>query len=114
MSIYASIFDIGEEHLPRCLYRLDDSMPCTCGESPLLYQGSHVLPSKRDKRGGCLMLAAIPNHITRDGRDNGPQDGWYPWMRVSMFEANSDSLILTRKQVEKLRDSLSQWLENAK
>ena len=121
MSIYCTSLAIGDEHLPRCsrmkkigrkFYSYDESKPCTCGESPILYLGSHVLPTILDKRGGSLHLAFIPGHITRGGRDDKPEGGNpYPWLRVSMFGAKNDSLILTRKQAEKLLDALNKWLK---
>lgn len=123
MSIYCSIFDFGYEHPPRCeritkigkqMYREDDSKPCTCGSCPLVYQGSNRLPSNRDKRGGAFALAAIPSHITRDGRDNRPEGGpWQPWLRVSLHADSNDTVIFTRKQAEKLRDALSEWLHRS-
>lgn len=122
MSIYCSTFDFGFDHSTRCkrvrktgknMYEQDNSKPCTCGSSPIKYQHSAVLPSAKDERGGVFGLAAIPSHITRDGRDDRPENGkWYPWLRVSMFEAEN-TIILTRKQVEKLRDALNLWLENS-
>jgi hypothetical protein len=120
MSIYTTILDIGGEHLPRCArmtkiahktFSVDDSKECTCGACPVLFQGSHVLPSNRDKRGGCIMLAGIRGHITRNGKDDGPENEWHPWLRLSVFELGSDSVVLTRKQAEKLRDSITKWLE---
>lgn len=123
MSIYCSIFDFGHEHKPRCkrmrklragVYERDDSIPCTCGDSPIRYQGSHVLPSAKDERGGIFGIAAIPNHITRDGRDDRPENGkWYPWLRVSLDEAPKSAVILTRAQVKELRDSLNHWLQKS-
>lgn len=122
MSIYSSIFGFGDEHSPRCkqmrkvgpgVYQLDESKPCTCSSAPIKYQHSGVLPANSHERGGVFMLAAIPNHITGDGKDNRPENGrWRPWLRVSMFDAE-DSIILTRKQVEKLRDTLNQWLKKS-
>lgn len=122
MSIYATTFSLGDEHSARCTritrvgpktYKRDDSKPCTCECAPLIYQESHVLPSDRDKRGGVFMLAAIPGHITRDGRDDAPEGkGWHPWLRVSMFEVESDSFVLTRKQAKALRDALTDWLSH--
>jgi hypothetical protein len=121
MSIYSTIFDIGGEHSPRCarmeklkskVYRVDDSKQCTCGASPIVYQGSHILPSNRDERGGCVMLAGIRGHITRNGKDDGPENEWHPWLRLSVFDLGSDSVLLTRKQAEKLRRVLTEWLEN--
>lgn len=120
MSIYCSIFGFGDEHELRCKrmrkirkgqYQQDDSKPCTCKSSPIKYQHSGVLPSGKDERGGIFGIAAIPGHIKRKGRKP-LSDGmtpWHPWLRVSMFEAE-DSIILARKQVEKLRDSLNVWL----
>jgi hypothetical protein len=123
MSIYCSIFDIGGEHKLSCArirkirhkeYQEDASKPCTCGVSPIRYKGSHVLPAATDERGGVLSLAAIPNHITRDGRDDRPENGkCYPWLRVSMYETETDSVVLTRAQAKRLRDALSEWLDSA-
>lgn len=122
MSIYCTIFDIGDEHTTKCkrlkrigkgIYEQDDSKPCTCGNSPIAYQHSGVLPSNKDKRGGVFMLAAIPDHITRDGRDDKPPRGkWYPWLRID-FHAEDTSMVITRQQAEKLRDSLNLWLKRA-
>jgi hypothetical protein len=79
---------------------------------PLKYQGSHVLPNDKDKRAGDFGIAAIPRFITRDGRDNKPEDDmWHPWLRVHIFDGHQGSVILTRKQVERLRDALNNWLE---
>ena len=121
MSIYCSIFGFPSEHSPRCkrirkirakVYEQDDSKPCTCGECPIQYQGSHVLPSNRDKRDGDFGIAAIPSHITRNGRDDKPENGkWYPWLRVHLSDGHEDAVILTKKQVEKLRDALIDWLK---
>ena len=124
MSIYCSIFDFGFDHSTRCKrvrkvgrkeYEQDDSKPCTCGSSPLEYQGSHVLPSKKDKRGGVIGIAAIPGHIKRPGRKAVSDDmhPYHPWLRLSLDDAHQNAVILTRKQVEKLRDALNTWLEIA-
>lgn len=123
MSIYCSIFDIGDEHLPRCkrmkrlesgLYGEADSQPCTCGSCPIRYQGSHVFPSRKDKRDGVFSIAAIPSHVTRTGHNDGREGMWHPWLRISMHKTNQDALVLTRRQVEKLRDTLNRWLEKSK
>jgi hypothetical protein len=125
MSIYCSIFDFGYEHKPRCarmkklrpkVYEVDDSKPCTCGSSPVKYQGSHVLPSKRDARDGSLGIAAIPGHIHRYRRkplsdDNMP---YHPWLRVSINveDPTDQTVLLTRVQVQALKDELEYWLKN--
>lgn len=123
MSIYCTILDIGGDHKNSCarlrrigkgLYEQNDSRPCTCGEAPLVYHESHVLPSPKDERGGGLMLTAIPSHITRDGRDDRPEGGpWYPWLRLSFHLVKGDSMVLTKKQVIKLRDTLDQWIRKS-
>jgi hypothetical protein len=122
MSIYCSIFDFGYDHSTRCKrirrvrpseYEQDDSQPCTCGGSPIAYQGSNVLPSDGDKRDGLLGLAAIPSHITRDGRDDKPEGGaWYPWLRVGLSAGRNNTILLTSEQVRELRDALDLWLDH--
>jgi hypothetical protein len=123
MSIYCTTFDLGLEHSKRCerirrvgkkIYEQDDSKPCTCGSTPIRYRGSHIFPSDSDERAGGLDLGAIPRHLTRNGRDNGPECGWHKWLRVSMHDGdNHGAAVLTLKQVEKLRDALNAWIENA-
>jgi hypothetical protein len=121
MSIYCSMFEIGNQHLPRCKrmkklgrggYSQDDSKPCTCGSCPIRYQGSHVLPSNKAERSGEIGISCIPPHITRNGRDNRGSERLHPWLRVHLFAGlPSDTVILTKKQVEKFRDALNEWLE---
>lgn len=97
-------------------YAVDESRLCTCGSGPITYQHSGVLPADDNPRGGCFSLGAIPPHITRDGRDDRPEnENWYPWLRVSIWGTPKDdpTVILTRKQVEKLRDALDDWLERS-
>lgn len=100
MSIWASfgIFD-GEEDQPR----------------PIRYRRSHVLPSPDDDRAGRLDLALIPGHVTRDGRDDGPEDDdkCWPYLRVSIAEGDDDdgaTVVLDAHQVAQLRDELDLWL----
>lgn len=95
-------------------------------EKPIIYQGSHILPRAKDPRYGYLGVAAIPNHIEREYA--GP--GLHDFLRLSTFgkdvtyspdskggyqkeikEVELD-LVLDRKQVEALRDTLTQWLES--
>ena len=78
---------------------------------PIIYQGSHILPSNKDKRGGEFGVSAIPSHITRDGRDNKPEGQWHPWLRVHLRADTGNTIVLTSKQVEALRDALNRWLE---
>lgn len=94
-------------------------------DAPIVYQGSHVLPSDEDRRGGGIDVAAIPDHITRDGRDDAPEGALKDWLRLSVDSEDSDErhegkvyqpggravVVLTRPQVERLRDTLTEWLD---
>jgi len=119
MSIYATWLTI--EHPDDWIKKLkaegiradvigDDSEDRRLG-SPWVYQGSHVLPSESDARGGWVEVAAIPDFITRDGRDDG--EGPHDWLRLNVGESIDirGCVILNRPQVEELRDTLTQWLE---
>jgi hypothetical protein len=90
---------------------LDDSRPCDCGQpgAPIIYQPSHILPAPTDPRGGSISLAEIPGHITRDGRDDGPDDQWgtWPWLRLSVGQEDA---VLDEALARSLRDALDGWL----
>lgn len=85
---------------------------------PIIYRQSHVLPGAEDPRGGSLDIASIPAFLTRDGYDDGPDDGdVWPFLRVSLRSAQmtddlwvEDTLVLTAAQVSALRDALTDWL----
>jgi hypothetical protein len=98
VSIYASIFGFDED----------------CGNSPILYRGSHILPADNNKRGGHFGIAAIPGHIYQGSRKAISDDmqPYWPWLRVSLNETVNDchDVILTRRQVAELRDALNEWL----
>jgi hypothetical protein len=76
------------------------------------YEGSHVLPREdgpRDDADLAVSLAQVPSHITRDGRDDQPEDGApWPWLRLSV--GMSDAL-MHRPQVQELHAALGLWLE---
>lgn len=80
-------------------------------DAPLVYRGSHVLPSGRDPRGGYVHVSAIPDHVQREGRR--PP---YDYLRLSVSEDvvgdNDATVVLTRRQVVELRDVLTTWLES--
>ncbi|OLT13040.1 hypothetical protein BJF79_03835 [Actinomadura sp. CNU-125] len=95
--------------------------PCDCGnQPPLIYQGSHVNPSEKDRRGGSLGIAAIPNHCHPSVRGTPTLDG--PPVEYLRLTAEEDpatygdttpglaQLVLDRAQVERLRDTLTTWL----
>ena len=118
MSIYCSTWGLGDECKPRCKrmtkdgpksYIFDDSKPCTCGQTPIKYQGSHVVPSKKDERGGCFGFSLIPEHITRNGKDNGKRKP--PFLR---FHMNQETVILTREHIAEMNELLTWWLAETK
>lgn len=127
MSIYATWLSI--EHRGQWVARLrgqgiaagvigDDSDERELG-SPWIYQGSHLLPAVGDPRGGSVDIAAIPNHITRDGQDDG-HEGLHDWLRLSV-EADERTyggggygeVVLNRPQVEALKEGLANWLDRS-
>jgi hypothetical protein len=85
----------------------DDRDPENDLGPPWIYRGSHILPAESDPRGGVVALSAIPNHITRDGRDDGGP-GLHDWLLVSLNDADA---ILNREQAERMRDVLTAWLD---
>jgi hypothetical protein len=109
MSVWASTLLIGDDGR-------DDGRDL---QAPLTYRQSHVLPSHDDPRGGLLDLASIPAFVTRDGYDDGPDDGAvWPFLRVSVRPAQvtddvwvEDTVVLDHRQVLALRDELTVWLQ---
>lgn len=98
MSIYGSLEAPSEDE------REDGTV-----DAPLVYQGSHIPPDERtDPRGGWVDLALIPSHITRDGRDDKPEDA-APWPYLR-FGVNESTVVLTRKHVEEIVETLTWWL----
>lgn len=95
MSVWGTILDLDDsEHGP-----------------PYVYQGSHVLPSEDDVRDGVVQLAEVPSHITRDGRDDRPEDGVpWPWMRLSV---GREDAVLHARQVRAVYESMGAWLAQA-
>ncbi|THA29223.1 hypothetical protein E6R18_25290 [Streptomyces sp. A1277] len=96
MSIYASLPGI------------DTDTPCG---PPRAYQGSHILPAEDDPRTGSISLASIPSHITRDGRDDQPDDGTpWPWLRVAIdADAGDPAVVIDPAQARHLAGQLYAW-----
>jgi hypothetical protein len=93
MSIYATWLMMGED---------EDAT------APIVYRGSHVLPSDTDRRGGGFELGAIPDYVDGQGQPTGPHD----LLRVSVWtDQVGATVLLDRDQVERVRDQLSVWLE---
>lgn len=118
MSVYGTIWSADEDHADDCgawvqheYHRELGDGPCTCGlrNAPIVYQGSHILPSETDRRGGHVSLALIPGFITRDGRDDGPDDenGSWPWLRLSVGQ---DDAVLDEPLAASLHTALGEWL----
>ena len=121
MSIFASLAAPDDaNHEDGCAFYVEDppgsasyefsGKPCDCGQpsAPFVYQGSHVLPTDTDERGGTVDLALIPHHITRDGRDDrGENEGPWPWLRLGV---NESTVILDRGQVKQIVGELKWWL----
>lgn len=131
MSIYATWWSADpDEHEDGCDYWEEievgvfhkSGKPCStpdkCIGAPYVYQGSHVLPKPEDPRGGYVCICAIPGHIRRDGLDDEETYQLHDYLRLSVA-ANENSprdedhvtVLLTRRQVEEARDTLTAWLE---
>jgi hypothetical protein len=123
MSIYASLPAPSDDaHEPMCArweirgpghYALGKRW-CNCGQpdAPLVYKGSHILPADTDPRGGGVDVAMIPGHVRywRDHPDaieepGGPPE---PYLRLGV---NGETVVLTRRNVAQLYDTLTEWLE---
>jgi hypothetical protein len=135
VSIYATWLHLDDTHTDECAIWVETSDgcfepiggPCDCGipMCPLVYEGSHILPSDDDQRGGSVDVAGIPDFITRDGRDDAQGTGLKDWLRLSVGALPSKliykgrpyqlggyvAVVLTRPQVEMMRDTLTAWLE---
>jgi hypothetical protein len=101
VSIYASIEGIGGDGDPEHLGQ------------PWQYDGSHVLPAEDGLRGGSIGLALIPSHITRDGRDDQPEDGRpWPWLRLHLVVDSDDPCVLINPaQARHLAEQQHTWAD---
>lgn len=92
----------------------DPDIPCTCLCGPIVYRGSHVVPSDGDERGGALTFVEIPGHITRDWKDDGPDDGSVlPWLCMTVDVDDVQDLVLDRDKVQALAEYLVGWLRRS-
>lgn len=85
---------------------------CTCDCGPIAYQGSHVMPSERDRRAGRFDLAEIPGYVRSEpGGELEPPP--YPWLRVGACERGGGDavVLLDRDQVAQVHAYLTDWLE---
>ncbi|GAA0853382.1 hypothetical protein ACFQVD_26630 [Streptosporangium amethystogenes subsp. fukuiense] len=94
----------------------DRSVACSCGQqAPIIYEGSHINPSAEDPRGGAVLFCAIPNHCHPSVRGTDTDDGPsvnYGRLAVYQDDGESCTLVLDRKQIAQLRDTLTEWLDS--
>lgn len=78
---------------------------------PYAYRRSHIIPTTDDPRGGYLDFGSIPGFITRDGRDEGDDGEYWPWLRVSLRGTadEPDTVVLDVGQVDALIADLVAW-----
>lgn len=134
MSIYATVIAFDALHEPGCPGENQRrtrkgvllSGECRCGkDAPLVYQGSHILPSDDDPRDGTLLLCQIPGFISRGDRvlcgdddkcgkpGNVCCDVVWPWLRLTAATSQADvALVLDRSQVAVIHEYLGEWLRH--
>lgn len=140
MSIYATwlVLDGSDHDVENCAAYVEaiegvwdfSGKPCTCAawkRQPIVYEGSHILPSDGDRRGGGIEVGGIPDHITREGRDDAPEGSLKDWLRIGIWAdasteqykgkpyvaAGDATVVLPRSLVEELRDTLTAWLDRS-
>lgn len=99
-------------------YRRDRDVACTCRCGPIAYEGSHVLPSDGDPRGGFVAMCSIAGFIDRSPERPPLSDDtfpYWPWLRLMVGNRDSDvdpvTVVLDRGQLEQWRDALTFWLD---
>lgn len=120
MSVWGTIYEAPADHTDTCAVWVEvaertrervRNQACTCGcpAAPIIYRGSHILPSEDSQRGGHVSLAEVPGRITRDGRDDGPDDryGVWPWLRLSVGQEDA---VLDEQLAGSLYRALGDWL----
>jgi hypothetical protein len=81
---------------------------------PLIYRQSHIIPDRTDPRGGSFDLGSIPAFLTRNGYDDGKEDGvmCWPYLRVSLraTQPGEDTIVLDIDQVRVLHTEIGNWI----
>ena len=124
MSIYGTFFTIEDERqwiseleakgVGAAVIRDGEPHPDDL-DAPIVYQGSNVIPSESDPRGGSVDLAHISKFV-RFWRDNPDAptheepEGLEPFVRLCVHSDELATVVLTAHQVRRLRDSLDEWL----
>jgi hypothetical protein len=95
--------------------------------SPYVYLGSHIRPTADLPRGGSLEVGAVPNHCHPDAdwgvTDTGDEKWRVEFLRIGVHEDPATyrhednhgdaTVVLDRRQVQKLRNCLTRWLDAA-
>lgn len=91
-----------------------NTLPAEMLDAPIRYQGSHILPSERDERGGSVELASIGGFVEREGRENEKphDDSLWPYVRLDVSDEDGvAAVVLTAEQAKRLHRGLGEWLE---
>jgi hypothetical protein len=93
----------------------DDTLPCTCGSGPIVYQESHQVPDPNVRR-GFVEAGIVAPHIGPDGEDRDDSSETHlPYLRLSVCASSApaehDTVVLDKRQVTGLRDALSEFLD---
>jgi hypothetical protein len=130
MSIYASLRAPSDDHAETCAIWIPDPKfgdgglmegdpslcSCKLRHAPIVYKGSHVLPSLTDERGGWLDIALIPGFVQREGRESEQPDNDemsdYPAWPFLRFGVNESTVVLDQDAVGDIVGTLTYWLEH--
>ena len=133
MSIWASLDAPDDDHGRNCgIYTpmrdgagkivkgcFDLGGTCDCGmvNQPIRYVHSGHYPSVEDGRDGCIDVAMIPPHITKDGKDDGKES--HPFLRFGVWgerdgQQVGHTVVLTRGQAVRLQKTLNWWIASTK
>lgn len=96
--------------------------PCDCGQprAPIVYQGSHVMPSLDDARAGWVDLAIVLPHVRfwREHPNAEPKDepdsDTHPIEPFLRFGVNGEAVILTRAHVEQIIEELRWFMRKSR
>jgi hypothetical protein len=108
MSVFGTILSFNTDHEDGCAMYVETSpgelifsgRPCSCGtpSAPIVYEGSHVVPNGRDRRGGWMDLASALDK---------------PFLRLWVCKEGSlegEVVVVDRRQVQRLHEATGEWL----
>jgi hypothetical protein len=122
MSIFATWWSADEtEHLDTCAFWKECepgifersgqacSIPERCVGAPFVYGGSHLVPDP-EARGGWVEVGGIPSHIAHESNLATLEQIDYLRIGIGVLDGADFTVLLNRKQVEELTETLQQWL----